>query len=354
MFHKALWMRNYKLAASAVWALYLVLFFLLPFSFYGKAANFKKEMDRFRDHPGDFNLYFHFQGGEIAVILTLILVGMAALLIGQERTTHSTDLTFALPFSRKDIFLSKWLFGAAHIITSLLVNLLLCVLILKFSVLSEVTNAKFLLEFTSFVIPTSLAIFSFCMFIGTIAGTMVSQFILSLIFIFFPIGFLTLLGSFFTFNGFLNDPMHRLDGSLNILGKISELITLPIPILHFFYYADDSSKGMIQNELQAPSYNAILVACVYLLITLLIGTWLFSITKNENNGKLLVFERGKRFFICGVVLCFALLGGMFGGEIFGSYGEPSYLAYYFSAAIGGIISYFILKKFINLQLRLTR
>jgi ABC-type transport system involved in multi-copper enzyme maturation permease subunit len=354
MFHKALWMRNYKLAASAVWALYIVLFFLMPFSFYGKAASLKKDIDQFREHPGDFNLYFHFQGGEIAVILTLMLVGMAALLIGQERTTHSTDLTFALPFSRKDIYLSKWIFGAVHIITSLLINLLLCVLILKFSVLSEITNAKFLLEFTSFVIPTSLAIFSFSMLIGTIAGTMVSQFILSLIFLFFPIGFLTLLGSFFTYNGFLNDPMHKLDGSLNLLGKISELITLPIPLLQFLYFADEQSKGVVDHQLDTPSMNAIIVACVYLIITVLAGIWLFSRTKNENNGKLLVFERGKRFFMCGVVLCFALLGGMFGGEIFGSYGEPSYLAYYFSALIGGMISYFILRKFINVQLRLSR
>jgi ABC-type transport system involved in multi-copper enzyme maturation permease subunit len=349
MFHKALWIRNYKLSASAVWALYLVFFFLLPFSFYGKAANLKKDMEQLK--PENFDMYFSFQGGEIAVLLTVILVSMAALLIGHERTTHSTDFTFALPFSRKDIFLSKWLFGASHIITSLLINILLSVLIIKFSVLSEVTDVSFMLQFTSFIIPISLAIFSFCMLIGTVAGSMVSQFLLSFIFLFFPIGFLTLVGSFFTFNGFLHDPVRRIDGSLNILGSISELATLPLPILHFVYYVNEQAGG---NELNTPSYYAILAAIVYLLVSVPLGIWLFSKTKNENNGKLLVFEKGKRFFTFGFVLCFALLGGMFGGEIFGSYAGPSFLAYYFSAAVGGIISYFILKKFINIQLRLTR
>jgi hypothetical protein len=208
-----------------------------------------------------------------------------------------------------------------------------------------------MLKFISFVIPSALAIFSSCMLIGTIAGSTVSQFILSLIFLFFPTGFLTLVGSFFTYNGLLKDPMYRLDGSLNILGEISQLITLPLPIFQFHYYTNGMNTNSNEN-LFSPSYYSILIACIFLIISLPLAAWLFSKTKNENNGKLLVFERGKRFFIFGVVLCFSLVGGMFGGEIFGTYNEPSVVAYYFSAAVGGVISYFILKKFINIQLKL--
>jgi acetoin utilization transport system permease protein len=355
MFHKALWMRNQKLAAPAIWAVYLSLFFFLPFFFFGEAQSLQTQVDEFHVKPSQLNFSFH--GVQIALFMTLILVGFASLLIGLERTTHSTDLTFSLPFKRKDIFLSKWMFGAVHITTGLLVNLLLCMLIVRFTILNEIADASFLLEFMSLVIPFSIAIFTFSMFIGTIAGSMVSQFILSFIFLFFPVGFFSLIGTFLMFHGVDLEMLNGLnEGSLNTFGDFIATTTLPVTIFEFAYYTDvvDNIYGSVSNHTRMPSYLTLLSPLIYFAVTFPLGIWFFSCTKNENNGRLLVFEKGKRFFSFGVILCFALAFGMAGGNLFGSYNNPSLISYYFSASIGAVLSYFVLRKIMNIRLGLSK
>jgi ABC-type transport system involved in multi-copper enzyme maturation permease subunit len=353
MFHKALWIRNQKLSATAVWAVYLSLFFFLPFSFFGKAQSLQTQADRF--NTDEMYLNFSFHGVEIALFITLILVGFAALLIGQERTTHSTDLTFSLPFKRKDIYLSKWMFGVVHITTGLLINLLVCMLIVKFTILSEIADASFLLEFMMLVIPFSIAIFTFCMFIGTIAGSIISQFILSFIFLFFPAGFFALIGTFLAYHGVGVDFMSNLSGSMNTFGDFMTAATLPIPVFEFSYFTDVvETSGLSNDHLSMPNQLVFLSPLIYFLITFPLGIWLFSRTKNENNGRLLVFEKGKKFFSVGVVVCFALAFGMAGGGLFGSYSSPSLLGYYLSAAIGGVLSYFVLRKIMHIRLGLNK
>lgn len=355
MFHKALWMRNQKLAAPAVWAVYLSLFFFLPFFFFGEAQSLQTQVDEFHVKPSQLNFSFH--GVQIALFMTLILVGFASLLIGPERTTHSTDLTFSLPFKRKDIFLSKWMFGAVHITTGLLVNLLLCMLIVRFTILNEIADASFLLEFMSLVIPFSIAIFTFSMFIGTIAGSMVSQFILSFIFLFFPVGFFSLIGTFLMFHGVDLEMLNGLnEGSLNTFGDFIATTTLPVTIFEFAYYTDvvDNIYGSVSDHTRMPSYLTLLSPLIYFAVTFPLGIWFFSCTKNENNGRLLVFEKGKRFFSFGVILCFALAFGMAGGNLFSSYNNPSLISYYFSASIGAVLSYFVLRKIMNIRLGLSK
>lgn len=354
MIHKALWMRNQKLGGPAVWAIYLSLFFFLPYSFYGRAQSLQTQVDRFNMDETQLNFSFH--GVEITLFMTLILVGFASLLIGQERTTHSTDLTFSLPFNRKDIFLSKWVFGVVHITTGLLINLLLCMLIVRFTILNEMADASFLLEFMILVVPFSIAIFTFSMFIGTIAGSIISQFILSFIFLFFPIGFFSLLGTFLMFHGVQLDMNYALNGTLESFGDFIHTATLPVPVIEFAYYTDvvNEMNESVTDYTRMPDYLVLLSPLIYFAVTFPLGIWFFSRTKNENNGRLLVFEKGKRFFSFGVVLCFALAFGMAGGGLFGSYDQPSLIGYYFSAAIGGVLSYFVLRKIMNIRLGLSK
>ncbi|MCM3717438.1 hypothetical protein [Fictibacillus phosphorivorans] len=353
MFHKALWMRNQKLAGPAVWAVYLSLFFFLPFFFYGEAQSFQRQIDEF--HVNISQLPFSFHGAQIALFLTLILVGFATLLIGSERTTHSTDLTFSLPFKRKDIFLSKWMFGVVHITTGLLVNLLLSMLIVKFTILNEVADASFLLQFMILVIPFSIAIFTFSMFIGTIAGSMVSQFILSCIFLFFPLGFISLIATFLVVHGMDLNMLNVFENRLfHTFEDLVISVTLPLPIFDFAYYTDVSNDPSGLGYTRVPSYLVLLSPLIYFAVTFPLGIWFYSCTKNENNGRLLVFEKGKGFFSFGVILCFALTFGMIGGGIFDSYDNPSLITYYLFALIGGVLSYFALRQIMNIRLSLRK
>ncbi|KZE68731.1 hypothetical protein AWM68_00160 [Fictibacillus phosphorivorans] len=345
MFHKALWMRNQKLGSPAVWAMYISLFLFLPYSFFGKAQSMLAEKQNpYPDSPENYYLHFSFIGADIVLFLFLV-VGLAALLIGNERTTHATDLTFSLPFKRKDIFLSKWMFGVVHIISGLLLNLLLCMLIVKFTILSEVADPSFVLEFMIIVLPFSIAIFSFSLFIGTIAGSIVSQLLLSGIFLLFPIGFLTLILSFLEFHGVSLYNINNLERT-----DIIKSITLPMSVIDFNYYVDTSPGNQV-NYLNRISFVMLIIPLIYTMFSVLIGTYLFGRTKNENNGRLLVFEKGRRFFTFGVVLCFALTFGMIGGGIFGGHQSPSLIGYYLSAAIGGVLAFFMLKRLINLRMQ---
>ncbi|MDM5317692.1 hypothetical protein QUF49_16905 [Fictibacillus sp. b24] len=349
MFHKALWMRNQKLGSPAVWAIYISLFLFLPYSFFGKAQSMLAEKrNPYPDSPENYYLNFHFIGADIVLFLFLI-VGLAALLIGSERTTHATDLTFSLPFKRKDIFLSKWMFGVVHIISGLLLNLLLCMLIVKFTILSEVVNSTFILEFMTIVIPFSIAIFSFSLFIGTIAGSLVSQLLLSGIFLFFPIGFLMLIINFLEFHGVSLYNVNNLESTQAFKDIITSL-TLPMSIIDFRYFVDVSA-GNEMNSVNRIPFVMLFIPLIYTVISVFIGTYLFSRTKNENNGRLLVFERGRGFFTFGVILCFALTFGMLGGGIFGGYNSPSLIGYYLSATIGGVLAFLMLKKLIHIRMQ---
>ncbi|GGB65390.1 ABC transporter permease subunit [Fictibacillus barbaricus] len=354
MFHKALWMRNQKLASPAVWAVYLSLFFLLPFTMFGDAQSLHSQLEKFPQDEA--YLSYSFQGMTTGLFLSIVLIGFAALLIGLERSTHSTDLTFSLPFKRKDIYLSKWMFGVVHITTALLVNLLLCMLVVRFTFLSEIgVDPSFLMKFMILIIPYAIAIFTFCMFIGTISGSIVSQFILSSIFLFFPIGFFSLLGTFLMYHGIGVDMVHDINSSLNSFGDFMIIATLPAPIFEFSYYTDAMQLNSVANDYtRMPSYLVLLSPLIYLAVTFPLGIWLFNRTKNENNGRLLVFEKGKGFFSVGVIVCFALAFGMIGGGLFGTYDTPSLIGYYISAAIGGVLSYAVLRKLMNMRFKLSR
>lgn len=346
MFHKALWMRNQKLGSPAVWGIYISLFLFLPYSFFGKAQTMlTQKNDPYADAPENYYMNFHFTGADIVVFLFLI-VGLAALLVGSERTSHATDLTFSLPFKRKDIFLSKWIFGVGHITTGLLVNLLLCMLIVKFTILSEVTDATFLFEFMMVVIPFSIAIFSFSLFIGTIAGNLISQLVLSGIFLIFPLGFISLVVSFLEYHGI---SINHNSPSTVLFNDLINSFTLPIPIIEFRYYIDLSDNSF--TDFSHIPYVMLFIPLAYTILSVVFGTWLFSRTKNENNGRLLVFEKGRGFFTFGVILCFALTFGMLGGGIFGDYDSRSLIGYYLSAAIGGVLAYFMLRKLIHFRMQ---
>ncbi|MRS25623.1 ABC transporter permease, partial [Bacillus sp. RIT694] len=81
---------------------------------------------------------------------------------------------------------------------------------------------------------------------------------------------------------------------------------------------------------------------LYILILLPLGVFFYNRTKNENNGKILLFTKLHRLFIPCVTICFALLGGRLTGEK-----NDPILSYYAGFIIIGVFSYVILNYFIN-------
>jgi ABC-type transport system involved in multi-copper enzyme maturation permease subunit len=331
-------MRNYKLAKPSVWALYLIGFYFMPFTFIRHSSHTSEQLQF-----GTFDHYYNsFHSGDMALLFIFACVIMASLIIGQERSTHSTNFTFSLPVSRKDLFLSKWLFGVVHIAASLFLNIALSIAIYTLTVLNKYENIKFLLLFFIFAFFFLVAIYTFSLFVGTFCGNTITQFVFSFIFLFLPAGLLYLIGAFINahWGVFMDHPFNR----VSFGGKIAEYVTewtLPIPLFQFSYQVEEL-YGKNTAFLDYPSLWA--VPIIYTAAALAAGIYLFSRTKNENNGRILVFDNTKGFFAFSIAVCFALLGGAFFGDAFDVYGTPSLFTYYIGMAGAGLISYIAARK----------
>ncbi|MFC0189763.1 ABC transporter permease [Fictibacillus aquaticus] len=350
MFHKALWMRNYKLSKPVIWALYSAGFFSMPFIFLQKA----RQTSFYNTNVNASEYYNDFHSANISIFFIIAVVLIASLVIGQERSSHSTDFTFSLPLSRKDIYLSKWLFGVFHITAALAVNIGLSYLIYIFSALNKFEKPNFLGLYFLYAFLFLTAIYTFALFIGTFAGNTVTQIVFSVIFLLFPVGVLGLIGAFIKVHWdlFSSEAYNRVSFGSDLTSIISQW-TLPIPLFEFSYYYQ-SSLGKVSTALDYPPLWVWLVPVIYTSASLAAGLYLFTKTKNENNGRILVFDKLKGFFTFGIVTCFALAGGAFFGDAFDVYGEPNLFSYYMGMLTFGSLSYFGIKHLFKAKLQLNK
>ena len=107
MFHKALWMKEYKQSKFILWAFFLVSCYL-PFQFMSY-ANQMKEL--YKTQPQSHYFYTSFFG-DTALIQFLCVIVMAGFLVGSKRTNQTMEYALSLPFSRRSFYLTKWALGA--------------------------------------------------------------------------------------------------------------------------------------------------------------------------------------------------------------------------------------------------
>jgi len=77
------------------------------------------------------------------------------------------------------------------------------------------------------------------------------------------------------------------------------------------------------------------------------GVYFYRKNKVEYNGHLLIFPELNTFFVVGITICFALLGGLitsFGSLSTGT--APQFILYYAGALILGALSYVLTKRFL--------
>src|SRR5699024_10919530 len=124
--------------------LWICSFYLLPIM-YLLTANDQKE--RLNIHP-DTTYYFHFSYVTKFLPLYMIIVGLASILIVDERRTQTMEFLFSMPFKRGTIYLSKWVFGIIHITGITIINFTLMFIIQKVTIHKEYqTITPFLLFF---------------------------------------------------------------------------------------------------------------------------------------------------------------------------------------------------------------
>ena len=123
-------------------------------------------------------LFLYFSSGESnSFWLTVLIIALACLLIGWERSYQSNTLLMTMPFKRKDVFLSKWAFGSFCIVGSLLFNWVLMYVIYRTTIHFDYQSFSPFHRYFLYAIVSYVAVYTAALCIGTFTGSIVSQII---------------------------------------------------------------------------------------------------------------------------------------------------------------------------------
>ncbi|MGH0596952.1 ABC-2 transporter permease [Bacillus mycoides] len=341
MFHKALWLHHYKQSKYILLLFACSSFWFLPISYFNDLQVQPNE---------DGYFYYSLNGDTLIIPFIPIFILLACSLISWKRQNQTDYLLFAMPFTRKELFLSKWLFGTIAILFIMSLNGILIYFILKINLFSQYQSFGPMGTLLCYVTITWIAIFTIAIFIGTIAGNVISHSILSLIFIILPYGISVLLFHFAWIH--TNVPTTEFFvKKTNYTSYIESIeVFAPTNNTYISYTFNPKLKEVDINNLkesvkeqhQFQPIWKLITPLLYILILLPLGVFLYDRTPNENNGKILLFTKLHGLFIPVVTICCALLGG----RITGGKNDPL-LNYYAGFIIIGVFSYVILHYLIN-------
>lgn len=241
--------------------------------------------------------------GFSAAFFTLFTVLLASSLVGRERDHKTFNLILALPYSRHQILNSKYIVGFLFLPLVFAGNALIMTAALG------ITNG---VEFSFTVADIWLwalrhililwYVYTFSMVIATVSGNSTGNIVLSLIFLFFPLGFLYLSLLNIEFWGvYIDLSLFYVSALENFYTTIGLLLTAPLyilaPVNHF--------RGGFNHTL------------FFVLLMLMMVGWynlshyLFKHNQMENNSEVLMFPKLEPVFKVGVTVCFAMVGAPF-------------------------------------------
>ncbi|WP_100406834.1 hypothetical protein [Bacillus solitudinis] len=268
-----------------------------------------------------------FGPGVPTMLIIVFIVLLAVQFIGLERNTRRHDFSFALPFKRRTIFLVKWGLGTSLITAVMFFSFLLAYFLIitsEFAVYLEPYN------FLSLILAPWLgyvAMYTFALFIGTITGEMVSQIALTFIFTVFPLGSMVLISQF-------------IDLHFSMYPRYPEFLQQFV----WPMYALSPPGGGSNLSLWIPA-----IAIVFFVI---LSQWLYEKNHNEHNGEFLIFKELQPIFRVGIIICFAMLGGMlFSSLVPYSLGNGAQiLCYWIGAGIFIFLSYLLTKRLFTMNI----
>ncbi|HHT7187126.1 TPA: ABC transporter permease subunit [Bacillus cereus] len=350
MFHKALWMWNWKRGKYAVLLFFISSLYILSAEYYRAAEAQLTTYYELQEKGKHYYYFYSFWSGQSnSFWLTFFIIALACLLMGWERSNQSNSTLMAMPFNRKDIFLSKWAFGSFCIIGSLLINWILMYVIYRTTFHFEYQSFGPFHRYFLYAIVSYVAVYTVALCIGTFTGSVVSQIVFCIPWLLAGVTFTTL---FYTFTiNHLNAIDTKNPNFYKQLYEINQKTNIVSPINHFsitFQYDPESRKSeKNQTVLRDPAFHAyysaksMLVPIFYTLFYLLLGTYLYTRSPNENGQKIFIFQKHLRLWIWGTTLYFALLGG------YKIYSLNFLFSYYIGIFAAGIITYFILSRLTN-------
>ncbi|WP_164931494.1 ABC transporter permease [Longirhabdus pacifica] len=368
MWHKALFRKDYKQTKFILWAIVLICILALPLNTAVQLEELRIKVEKdeldgdFANDTEKFEVISRSINSSILpdtmamtnVILSVMIILLAGVMIGAERGNKTNDFTFTLPFSRKQIFLSKWMMGSAVIVASYIVNFILAQCIIYFSEFGQHMIWKLSFFYLIYPLVGLLAIYTFSLFWGTVTGGVIYQIAVSIIFLIFPLGIIMLLSSFLdanTVSYYYWDEWAFLRGLDSVLNH-TFLFKYNIALENLLYDFNNRWFDMPIQDMKI-YYTHLLIPLGYIATSLFLGVMLYEKGNIEHNGKFILFDKLQPVFQVGMVVCFALLGGMLLREFTPYNLSESEIYFYYAGFIGtGLLFYFISRKLLNMKLQL--
>lgn len=341
MFKHALWKKEYRQAKLLLWLIPIVCLLFMGVARGFLIWNWLTYYEHTYNHDVSAESFYAATEGLFFmrnVVLALLMVILAASLIGVERRNLQNDFTFSLPFSRAHVFLIKWGIGVVFLAGALLGNTIIDVLIILFSPFADHLNGFYHIKDVVFTVIIITGIYTFALFIGTITGSAAAQTILTGIFSVFPLGFMAIV-MFFVY--------------VNLGRDIGNIFNLPIFKLVIDFTLFFHVVG--GREIVAGEYIHIWGPLSYIVVFLPLGLYCYRNNRLEYNGCIILFPQLQTAFKAGVALCFALSLGMFLTVLtvpdLDSNRPTLLLPYYLGFIGGGLVTLVLMRKIMKIRFK---
>ncbi|PEK98072.1 hypothetical protein CN601_26270 [Bacillus sp. AFS017336] len=327
MFSKALWLIHSKQSRLALILFYLVYLIIIPFGYYNNNDDLNKALLTNSSNPYLFISDF----STLAFMSVIIVLILSILLIGIGRNTGGIDFQFSLPYSPKQIFLSKWFFGIVHIVMATFGLIILTLLIHYTTNLHKYIDASSFATIFTVILLFTIAFFTIGLAIGTITGHYFSQTLFTIFTIFSPS--IIYFSIYSNLKGIFN---HEL--SYNNFEKSITSWSIP--------YQTGSlsiSRDFNENIVHYPTvdYGNLTIIVLYIVAFLLIGLLCYNRNANVNNGKLFVYKKFSLFVNVLFVYLAATLIALLTSTITNGNNTIIYLI---GLIIGTVVGYFFYKR----------
>ncbi|WP_077368519.1 ABC transporter permease subunit [Anaerosalibacter sp. Marseille-P3206] len=340
-FNKSLFKKDLKMIIPIIIIVAIIMFFVTTLPITTAYQRYKDEITFYESEGYEYNedeilesriRDVNYQLEDVnefyPIIVIVVPVVVAAILFGEEKRRKTFEVLSTMPFTRYEIFFSKLLVALVAIVFPFLLNglIMLLALVLNSNLrifYSAIQVLTWIIKFIYYQLP----FLSFAFLFGTLAGTTIAQFILTAIFLVFPMGFTYLL--FSNISCWLRSGFWRLSGFSDIWDKVAEY--------SFFEVFNSSYRG-------SKHYIYYITLSIVLFI---ISKILFDKNKIERSGETLEFENIETFFKVGVTVCTALLMGLISVWIFE---DLTYHVYAYKSIflvlgyiVGGLLGWYLSK-----------
>lgn len=282
------------------------------------------------------------------VIFLFVIFGtlMASVLIGSERNSQMSDFSMSLPYTRTQLYISKWVIGSTGIVAATLIGGALMFLIIRLSDYSFLLdgNEVKVLGLIVFLLLSGISFFSVSLWMGSFGGESISQVVWTFVALVFPMGIVALIqGSLLAFSPNL---------SYTLFDEVFESVPMRIlsplnNIVNTDMYSIFDSRAEWTEFLTIGLSSSI----VFIVLTFGLGLWMFKEAPQENNGRFFMFSNWLWLIHIVIVICFAMLGGVFFSGIFY---PQSVMLYVVGFVIGAFLAHLLAKRLLyrfNLRLK---